>query len=165
MYEGSYWSSTVRRHVRFESLLERDWLVSADFDPDAVAFQWQPFVLKWPRGTKSHRSHVPDFFCRVRSGDGVVVDVKRPDRFHDSKVSEQFEMTREVCSSVGWHYEVFSGPPEPAVRTWASWPGSGRIGTRSAAEGRREPFVHPRTPVARDLGGPAAIGARCSLGQ
>lgn len=113
VYEGSYWSSTVRRHVRFESLLEREWLISADFDPDAVAFQWQPFVLKWPRGTKGHRSHVPDFFCRVRSGDGVVVDVKRPDRVHDSKVSEQFEMTREVCASVGWHYQVFSGTPDP----------------------------------------------------
>jgi len=56
---------------------------------------------------------VPDFFCRLRSGDGVVVDVKRPDRVDDPKVLEQFEMTRAVCESVGWHYEVFSGVPDP----------------------------------------------------
>jgi len=54
VYEGSYWSSTVRKHVRFESFLEREWLLFADFDQQSVAFQWQPFALKWPRGTKGH---------------------------------------------------------------------------------------------------------------
>jgi hypothetical protein len=36
-YEGLWWSSTVRAHVPFESLLEREYLMWADFDPDIVA--------------------------------------------------------------------------------------------------------------------------------
>lgn len=109
VYEGSYWSSTVRHHVRFESFLEREWLMSADFDPNTLAVQWQPFLLRWPRGTRGHRSHVPDFFARLSNGDGLVVDVKRPDRLSDERVRQQFDLTREVCAAVGWRYEVFTG--------------------------------------------------------
>ncbi|MBT2553973.1 hypothetical protein [Arthrobacter sp. ISL-5] len=50
-YEGSWWSSTVRAHVGFESLLERDLLMSADYDKDVVGISSQPFALLWPKGT------------------------------------------------------------------------------------------------------------------
>lgn len=36
-YEGRWWCSTSRSHVEFESLLERDALMMADFDVDVVA--------------------------------------------------------------------------------------------------------------------------------
>ena len=74
---------------------------------------WQPFILKWPKGTKGHRGHVPDYFCRLDTGDGLVVDVKRPDKVEAS--AQQFAMTREVCQQVGWRYEVFTGLPEPRL--------------------------------------------------
>ncbi|WAH96285.1 hypothetical protein [Arthrobacter sp. MMS18-M83] len=35
-YEGSWWSSTMCSHVGFESLLERDFLMLADYDRDVV---------------------------------------------------------------------------------------------------------------------------------
>lgn len=41
-YEGLYWSSTNRRHVDFESLLEREYLLAADNASDIVAIAAQP---------------------------------------------------------------------------------------------------------------------------
>jgi hypothetical protein len=60
-YEGLWWSNTVRAHVPFESLLECEYLMSADFDPHIVAIAAQPLALLWPRGTASQKSHVLDF--------------------------------------------------------------------------------------------------------
>lgn len=110
-YEGDYWSATLRRHIHHESFLEREYLMDADFDPHVVALQWQPFVLKWPRGTPKHRGHVPDFFVRFDDGDGKVIDVKRPDKVEAN--IRQFEMTQQICEQVGWGYDVFTGLPEP----------------------------------------------------
>ncbi|WP_428093942.1 TnsA-like heteromeric transposase endonuclease subunit [Demequina sp.] len=110
-YEGVYWSSTARGHIRYESFLEREYLISADMDLEITAMQWQPFILTWPRGTRGHRDHVPDYFCRLASGDGLVVDVKWVGGVERS--ARQFDMTREVCTQIGWHYEIFTGLPEP----------------------------------------------------
>ena len=113
VYEGDYWAATTRGFVHHESFLEREYVMVADFDPSILAFSWQPFVLKWPKGTKGHRGHVPDYFCRLGNGDGLVVDVKRPDKVEAN--AQQFAMTREVCEQVGWKHEVFTGLPEPRL--------------------------------------------------
>lgn len=110
-YEGDYWSATLRRHIHHESFLEREYLMTADFDPHIVGLQWQPFVLKWPRGTPKHRGHVPDFFLRLDDGGGQVIDVKRPDKMEAN--ARQFEMTRQICEQIGWDYGIFTGLPEP----------------------------------------------------
>lgn len=110
-YEGSWWSSTVRAHVGFESLLEREFLMAADHDRDVVGITSQPFALLWPKGTKSARGHVPDFFVRLADGSARVVDVRHPKRL--ASAERQFEMTREVCGQIGWEYEVFTGLAEP----------------------------------------------------
>lgn len=113
VYEGDYWAATTRGFVHHESFLEREYAMAADFDPSILGLSWQPFILKWPKGTKGHRGHVPDYFCRLDNGDGLVVDVKRPDKVEAS--AQQFAMTREVCQQVGWRYEVFTGLPEPRL--------------------------------------------------
>lgn len=110
-YEGSWWSSTARRHVGFESLLERDFLMSADHEQDVVGVASQPFALLWPKGTEGARGHVPDFFIRRDDGGGRVVDVRHPDRL--SSAERQFDLTRESCALLGWEYEVFTGFREP----------------------------------------------------
>lgn len=110
-YEGEYWSATTRHHVPFESFRERLFAMLADFRPDIVGISWQPFVLRWPKGTPRHRGHVPDYFCRLANGDGLLVDVKRADKVDRAK--EQFDLTREVCNTIGWQYEIFTGLPEP----------------------------------------------------
>ncbi len=110
-YEGSWWSSTVRVHVGFESLLEREFVMSADHDRDVVGIASQPFALLWPKGTEGARGHVPDFFVRLADGSARVVDVRHPK--HLASAERQFEMTREVCSQIDWEYEVFTGLMEP----------------------------------------------------
>lgn len=106
-YEGLYWSSTNRRHVDFESLLEREYLLVADAADDIVAIAAQPLAMLWPRSTSGHRNHVPDFFVRLVSGDGRLVDVRSSERVEEN--AEQFALTRSVCDQVGWQYEVFTG--------------------------------------------------------
>lgn len=112
-YEGLYWSSTNRRHVDFESLLEREYLLVADSAPDIVAIAAQPLALLWPRAAKGNRDHVPDFFVRLANGDGRLIDVRTPKAAE--KHAEQSALTRKVCDEIGWEYEVFTGlPPELA---------------------------------------------------
>jgi hypothetical protein len=106
-YEGLWWSSTVRGHVPFESLLEREYLMSADFDPHIVAIAAQPLALLWPRGTPGQKSHVPDFFVRLNNGNGRLVDVRHPGRV--DRAAAQFDLTRRVCAEIGWQYEIFTG--------------------------------------------------------
>lgn len=110
-YEGRWWSSTVRSHVGFESFLERDFLLSADYDRDVVGVASQPFAFLWPRRTDGARGHVPDFFVRLRDGTGRVVDVKPAGRVRSAE--RQFGLTREACEAAGWDYEVFTGLTEP----------------------------------------------------
>lgn len=108
-YEGSWWSSTTRAHVEFESLLERDYLLAADVDVRVVAIAAQPLALLWPHNTKGQRDHVPDFFVRLSNGDGRLIDVRHPDRVE--KGAAQFAMTRAACNEIGWQYEIFTGLP------------------------------------------------------
>lgn len=91
-YDGSWWSSTVRAHVLFESLLEREYLLAADFDPGVVGIAAQPAALLWPRGTSGQKHHFPDYFVRLQNGDGRLVDVRHPK--HVEKGAVQFAMTR-----------------------------------------------------------------------
>lgn len=44
-YEGYWYSTTVGSHLRFESLLEWQFLLSADFDPSIAAVSAQPLDL------------------------------------------------------------------------------------------------------------------------
>lgn len=106
-YEGMYWSSTNRAHVEFESLLEREYLLAADNASDIVAIAAQPLALLWPRATRGNRDHVPDFFVRLASGDGRLIDVRCPKAAE--KYAEQSKLTRKVCDEIGWEYEVFTG--------------------------------------------------------
>lgn len=112
-YEGHYWSSTVRRHVVFESLLEKQALLAYDYRADVVALAAQPFALLWPRGTSGHKSHVPDLFVRLGNRDGCVVDVRPADRITE-KTAAQFEKTRALCRELGWCTRCSRGFPSRA---------------------------------------------------
>lgn len=59
-YPGLYWTRTTRGHVVYESLLERDRIMLADFDPTVTWIAAQPF---WMCGTPNgrQRRHCPDF--------------------------------------------------------------------------------------------------------
>ena len=98
---------SVEAALQFESLLERDALMMADFDVDVVGVAAQPLAFLWPRQIKGSTYHVPDFFVRLSNGDGRIVDVKGPAAVGAAEA--QFVLTRAACDEIGWHYEVFTG--------------------------------------------------------
>lgn len=107
-YEGFWWSSTTRPHIPFESLLERQALMEFDYLPMVVSVAAQPLAFLWPTGTAGRHNHVPDFFLRLASGDGLIVDVRGTARI-DTRASQQFDLTRRACGDIGWQYKVVSG--------------------------------------------------------
>lgn len=113
-YEGYWYSTTTGTHLRFESLLERQYLLSADHAPEVTSISAQPLALLWPAKAsspegKAMRYHVPDFFYRNDKGDGFLLDVRHPDKASDP----HFDLTQTVCNEIGWHYTVFTGVPSP----------------------------------------------------
>lgn len=110
-FTGEWWCSTTESHISFESWVERDFLITADFDPKIVGISVQPFTFRFLSATGKQRQHTPDVFLRTRSGDGVVVDV-RPDRLVDDEAREAFGSTIELCRRAGWTFRrVAEQPP------------------------------------------------------
>jgi len=112
-FTGEWWCSTTGSHIPFESWVERDFLIAADFDPHIVGISVQPFAFRFLSATGKQRQHTPDVFLRTTSGDGVVVDV-RPDRLVDDEAREAFDATNELCGRVGWTYR--RAGDQPAIR-------------------------------------------------
>jgi hypothetical protein len=80
-YDGSWWSSTVRAHVLFESLLEREYLLAADFDTRVVGIAAQPVALLWPRSTSGQSTSTKSFdhftFGGVHESDQLLPAIKQ----------------------------------------------------------------------------------------
>lgn len=128
-YPGLFWSMTTKSHVGYESLLERDRLLLADFDSDVVGIAAQPLWLVGDDNGAARR-HVPDLLLARRDGSFVVVDVKPADMLTHPKVSAVFAWTSRVCASQQWRYEVWTGA-DPIVLA----------NVRQIAAGRRDDFV------------------------
>ncbi|MGQ9352468.1 TnsA-like heteromeric transposase endonuclease subunit [Mycolicibacterium gilvum] len=107
-YSGTYWSSTVGRHIIYESRLELARLLFADFDIRVRQIVAQPFLLRASVDRKP-RKHIPDYLLTTDTGP-VVVDVKPARRLADPKVAFTFEWTRELVEARGWRYEVATEP-------------------------------------------------------
>jgi hypothetical protein len=58
-WPGYWWSVTSRRHVCYESWVERDVAMMLDFDPAVITFSSQPFWLYWS-GAAASRRRRPD---------------------------------------------------------------------------------------------------------
>lgn len=66
---------TTGKHAWYESLLQRDRLLLADFDPDVVGIAAQPMWLVG-EGKGVTRRHVPDLLLALSDGNFMLVDVK-----------------------------------------------------------------------------------------
>jgi hypothetical protein len=108
-YSGTFWSSTQRDHVIYESRLELAMLLAADFDPSVSRIVAQPFLLCADVGAATRR-HVPDYLLVTDAGP-VVVDVKPRHRLDRPEVAHTFAWTREVVRRRGWRFDVRSEPP------------------------------------------------------
>lgn len=148
-YPGWWWSTTMGDLVGYESLLERDRLMLADFDRDVVAVASQPFGITGWDGEVTRR-HVPDYLLLNCDGSVEVVDVK-PARLVDKPdVAAVLTWTGRVFAERGWRYSVWSGA------------GTQRLtNVRFLAQGRHALLVDPE--AARHLHRHGAVGR--SLGE
>ena len=123
-YPGLLWTATAAALVGYESLLERDRLWLADFDPAVRQIAGQPFWLSGRDGSTIRR-HVPDFLLQLRNGNYLVVDVKPARLLEDPKVAEVLSWTGRLCAGKGWGYEVWSGA-DPILLRNIRFLGAGR---------------------------------------
>lgn len=115
-FPGWWWSATTRTHVVYESWLERHHIIEADRDARVTGIAGQPFALTWPDGKrKRKRTHVPDLFCRLFDGGGIVTDC-RPVSRADEDFRYKCAVTAAACAVTGWQYRV-AGEPDPV---WAA---------------------------------------------
>jgi len=105
---GLFWSATTRDHIPYESLLELDRLLLADFDPDVSWIAAQPMQLEGKDGRRV-RKHVPDLLLTRHAKCPLVVDVKPPQFASRPDVAEVFAWTARLCAAAGWQYEVWTG--------------------------------------------------------
>jgi hypothetical protein len=140
-YPGLFWSSTMDRHLVYESLLELSWLWLADFDQEVVAIAAQPMQLVGNDGDR-RRTRYPDFLTVRADGRVVVVDVKAERMLRRQPVREALEWTARQIEGRGWEYLVWTGTPHTVLRN-----------VRLIAAARRSRFV-PQATV-------DAVVARC----
>ncbi|UXY26082.1 TnsA-like heteromeric transposase endonuclease subunit [Streptomyces sp. HUAS TT20] len=110
-YSGTYWSSTMRDHVVYESRLELTRLLYDDFDRSVTGIWAQPFLLSAKVDGQRTR-HVPDFLVRRDGHVPLVVDVKPRHLLIRPKTNYALGWAREVALARGWDFELWSEPPE-----------------------------------------------------
>lgn len=113
-YPGWLWSVTMGRLVGYESLLERDRLWLADFDPTVRGIASQPFWMSGRDGSVLRR-HVPDFMLKTDTGFRVV-DVKPAKMLADQAVAASLGWADRVCAARGWQFEIWSGADPVLLR-------------------------------------------------
>ncbi|WP_103534753.1 TnsA-like heteromeric transposase endonuclease subunit [Streptomyces sp. SM11] len=158
-FAGWYFCATTGEHIGYESWLERDRLILLDADPQVTGIASQPFWLHWHDGQRQRR-HAPDYFVRLASGRGRVVDVRAADRV-DEATTEAFEATERACRAVDWEF-VRAGIPDPVLMAnmrWLSRYRRRRCLRQDVADRLMEVFAEPRPlrPGAAEAGDPLMV--------
>jgi len=114
------WSLTTGTPLLLDSGLEYELARELDRDRDVTWIVAQPVLLTFADGSR----HVPDLLSAHADG-GVTIWDARPDERRDEKFLRTVELTRQVCSAVGWRYELYAGA-ETARRMNVLWLGTFR---------------------------------------
>lgn len=100
------YSMTNAGVVHLESGLEHDLVRRLDRDTRIVRIVAQPLRLSW--AAREPVSHIPDLLTLHDDNAVTVWDVRAlEDQDEDFKIKSA--VTRDACTAVGWHYEVFTG--------------------------------------------------------
>ncbi len=123
---GRLFTQTTGDFVTYESLLERDWILIKDFDPDVSAILEQPFELLFGQDD-ANGSHIPDLLLERLDGGFTVCDVKPGSRLK-GRFEWQADETEKLCRKVGWTYEVLT-EPDPQYMANVTWLGGYKEGS------------------------------------
>ncbi|MET3115844.1 hypothetical protein AAKU64_000047 [Undibacterium sp. GrIS 1.8] len=106
-------------NATFESSLERDWLISLDFDPSIQLVREQPFSLFYKFETSTRR-YTPDVLVEQVSPCGniftIVYEVKpRDELIKDWQLYKpRFKAAVNYCRAKGWRFKIVT---EKEIRT------------------------------------------------
>lgn len=110
-----HWQRTADAEwVWCESQAEKAEVMWLDFEGVFTKLWPQPFAICFPAEVKGAVSHTPDFLGATDDGCLTLFDVRPVDRI-DERARRQFDLTSEVCRTLGWPYQVLSGRDEIAT--------------------------------------------------
>lgn len=128
-FTGRCWSAIAGDLVPFESGLERDLIIAADFLPGAYYLEAQP--IKIQLGPKTYH---PDYLLGFRSfpypvhNFEILIEVKPSSELekHAEKLSQSFELGLAYAQSRGWRFKVLTeaeirADPLPTLRFLRSY--------------------------------------------
>ena len=110
-------SSKMKRSLMAESSLERDFLITLDFDLNVKYFEEQPLTLKFEDKDGDARSYTPDCYVEYRKDISpadkmkpLLCEVKyRSDLFADwHLLKPKFKAARAFARQQGWEFRIFT---------------------------------------------------------
>lgn len=106
---GLWFSSVMRAHVSYESLLERNRMLMLDFDPTTRSYLEQPLRLSY-RAYGRTRFHTPDLLVWRTDGSLMLCNVKSKSRLERGSFPLQSEACARFCEIERIDYAVLSEP-------------------------------------------------------
>jgi len=104
----------------FESALERDWLISLDFNPLVASIREQPFTVTFKDASGRARRYTPDCIAEVQDVDGVVTTIVYEVKYREDllinwkTIKPKLNAARWYCRERGWFFRVVT---ERDIRT------------------------------------------------
>lgn len=113
---GRFFSGKNKRHVPWESQLERDCMRVLDILPEVEAYWSQPFGLMYEHYGKL-KTYYPDIEVKTRTG-RKIIEVKPNSKLIKSGIFDRFEVIRDLLREKGYSFEVWTEDqirPEPLL--------------------------------------------------
>ena len=110
-------SSKTKRSAMAESSLERDFLITLDFDVNVKFFEEQPLTLKFTDHDGDARSYTPDMYVEYRSDIApanrrkpLLCEIKyRSDLFAGWHLFKpKFKAARAYARGQGWEFRIYT---------------------------------------------------------
>lgn len=111
-YRGNVPSNKCGTMVKYESLLERDYIHLLEFDYHVDYYESQPLIIPYMYKGVKH-TYYPDFKVITRDNKVIIVEVK-PEKFLKKEENlVKFQVGEKFCEKNNWDYLVVS---EPQIR-------------------------------------------------
>lgn len=104
-FRGKFPSNKNRKMIYWESLLERDYVRTLEFDKEVVMFDSQPLEIEYLHYGKK-RSYFPDFLVTMRTEKVYLVEVKPEDKVEDEENKLKAEVGKMYSEEQDWEYKV-----------------------------------------------------------
>ncbi|WP_410500194.1 TnsA endonuclease N-terminal domain-containing protein [Chitinibacter sp. S2-10] len=112
---GAFSSKKNDRMQSFESLLERDYMLLLEFDPDVESFEEQPVTIPLGGKGRSAKKYVPDVLVKYHNKPAELTEVKPSQDLERNaeKYSAKFEQAEQYAQDHDW---VFTKTTEREIR-------------------------------------------------